>query len=75
MTDIKNFFLRIWYNYRHWRYEQKCLKYFGAKPETIYLPAEDYDALVAKLKEKPDPKAIERFKQILEKVPPWEKEE
>jgi hypothetical protein len=69
---IKNFVMNFWYQYKHWRYERKCLKHFGCKPETIYLPKEDYDALVAKLNETPDPKAIERFRQIMERKAPWD---
>ena len=44
----------------------------GAKPETIVLPKEDYDALVERLNEPPDPKAIERLTEILQKPAPWD---
>lgn len=71
---MKNFFINLWYQYKHWRYERRCLKYFGAKPETIYLPKEDYDALVEQLNKAPDPKAIERFKQIMERKAPWDED-
>lgn len=69
---MKNFFLNLWYNFRHWRYERKCIKYFGAKPETIYISEEAYDELVKRLNETPDPKAIERFRQIMSKKSPWD---
>ncbi len=68
---MKNFFLNLWYNFSHWRYERKCIKYFGAKPETIYISEEAYDELVKRLNESPDPKAIERFRQIISKKSPW----
>ncbi len=69
---MKNFFLNLWYNFRHWRYERKCIKYFGAKPETIYISEEAYDELVRRLNETPDPKSIERFRQIISKKSPWD---
>jgi hypothetical protein len=67
-----HFPLRLWYNYKSWRYEQKCLKYFGSKPEKIVLSAEDYDALVERLNQPPDPKVVERFREILNKKAPWD---
>ena len=69
---MKNFFLSLWYNYKNWRYEQKCLKYFGAKPETIYLSRRDYDELVRQINKPPDPKTVESLKQLLEKRAPWD---
>jgi len=54
---MKNFFLNLWYDYQSWRYERKCIKYFGAKPEKIYLSQRDYDALVEKINN-PDPEQI-----------------
>lgn len=44
----------------------------GAKPEKIVLPAKDFDALVERLNEPPDPKVVERFKQIMSKKAPWD---
>jgi hypothetical protein len=52
-----------------WR-EQRCIKYFGAKPEKIYLSQEDYDALVERLNEKP--KYNENIARVLRRIPPWE---
>jgi len=69
---MKNFFLNLWYRYKHWRYERRCLKYFGCKPETIYLSQRDYDELVRRINEPPDPKAMERFREILRKPAPWD---
>jgi hypothetical protein len=54
--------------------DAKWLEYFGAKPETILLSVEDYDTLVARLNEPPDPKVVERFREIMNKPAPWEEE-
>jgi len=64
--------LSLWYDYKHWRYERRCLKYFGAKPETIYISKEAYDEIQKKLNEPPDPKSIEKIKQLLERRAPWD---
>jgi hypothetical protein len=72
---MKNFFLSLWYNYRHWRYERKCLKYFGAKPETIYVSQEAYDALREAINAPPDPEVQKRFREILNKKALWDEEE
>jgi len=53
-----------------WEFEKFWGK--GAKPEPIVLPKEDYDALVERLNEPPDPKAIERLTEILRKPAPWD---
>jgi hypothetical protein len=52
--------------------DDKWMTYFGAKPEKIYLPAEDYDALVKRLNEPLNPEAIKRFKEIMERRAPWD---
>ena len=44
----------------------------GAEPERIVLPAEDFDALVDRLNEPPDPKVTERFREILNRKAPWD---
>jgi hypothetical protein len=69
---VRNLILSLWYRYKHWRYERKCIKYFGAKPETIYVSKEAYDELVRRINEKPDPEAIKRFREIMNRIPPWE---
>jgi hypothetical protein len=71
---MRNFLLTLWSRYKSWRYERKCIKYFGAKPEKIYLPAEDYDALVKRLNEPPNPEAMKRFKEIMERRTPWDED-
>jgi hypothetical protein len=72
---MRNFLLSLWYKYKSYRYEQKCLKYFGAKPETIYVSQEAYDELVRRINEPPDPKVVERFREILNKKALWDEEE
>ena len=76
---MKNFLLtlwylpsHLWYKYKSWTWERKCIKYFGAKPQKIYLSKEDFDALVERLDQEPDPKATERIKQIMKQVSPWD---
>jgi hypothetical protein len=67
---MKNFLLSLWYKYKSYRYEQKCLKYFGTKPETIYVSQEDYDLLVEKINN-PDPEQIESLRKLLNRRAPW----
>ena len=56
-------------NYK-WEFENFWGK--GAKPETILLSAEDYDTLVECLNEPPDPKVMERFREIMNRKAPWD---
>ncbi len=67
-----NFLLTLWYKYKDWRYERKCIKYFGAKPEKVYVSKEAYDELVRRINEPPDPTVVERLKQIMSKPAPWD---
>jgi hypothetical protein len=53
-----------------WEFETYWGK--GAKAEKIILSPEDYDALVERLNEPPDPKAIEKLTEILQKPAPWD---
>ena len=69
---MKNFFLNLYYKYKSWRYERKCIKYFGAKPEKIYLSQRDYDELVRRINEKPDSKVMERFRELMARRSPWD---
>jgi hypothetical protein len=69
---MKNFLLTLWYKYKNWRYERKCIKYFGAKPEKVYISKEAYDELVRRIKEPPDPAVVERLKEIMTKKAPWD---
>ena len=56
-------------NYQ-WEFEKFWGK--GAKPETIVLPKEDFDALQKRLAEPPDPAIMERFREILNRKTPWD---
>ena len=67
---MKNFLLSLWYKWKEYQYERKCIKYFGAKPETIYVSQEDYDALVERLSQPPDPEQIESLRKILQRKSP-----
>ena len=69
---MRNFFLSLWYKYKSWRYERKCIKYFGAKPETIYVSKEAYDELVRRINAPPDPEVQKRFREILNRRAPWD---
>ena len=53
-----------------WNFEKFWGK--GAKPERILLSAGDYDTLVERLNEPPNPKVVERFREILNKPAPWD---
>jgi hypothetical protein len=68
---MKNFLLSLWYKYKSYRYEQKCLKYFGTKPETIYVSQEDYDTLIEKINN-PDPEQIESLRKLMNRKAPWD---
>lgn len=68
---MKYFILNLWDKFQHWRWERKCIKYFGAKPETIYLSKDDFEALQKRLAEPPDPKVVKRLREIMNKKPPW----
>jgi hypothetical protein len=71
---MRNFLLSLWYRWKTYQYERKCIKYFGAKPETIYLSQRDYDALVEKINN-PDPEQIESLKKLLNRRAPWDDEQ
>ena len=74
IQQIRDLFMSIGARWRHWQYERKCLKYFGAKPETIYLSKENFDTLVRRLNEPPDPETIKRFKELMNRTSPWKNE-
>jgi hypothetical protein len=65
-----NFLWSLLNKFQHWRYERRCIKYFGAKPEKIYLSQRDYDALVEKINT-PDPEQIESLRKLLNRRAPW----
>ena len=62
--------------WEHMEYLYKFEKFWGEgsyPPEKIILSKQNYDALVERLNEPPDPKSIERLTEILRKPAPWEK--
>ena len=67
---MKNFLLTVWYKYKDWRWERKCIKYFGAKPEKIYVSEEDYNELVRRINE--PPKFNQKLYDLMSKKAPWE---
>ena len=71
---MKNFLWSLWYRYKEWRYERKCIKYLGMKPQKMYVSKETYDFLIEKINN-PDPEQIESLKRILNRRAPWEVEE
>ena len=71
---MKNFFLNLWYDYRSWRYKRLCMKHLGMKPTKMYISKEAYDELVRRINEPPDPKVMERFREILNRKAPWDDE-
>lgn len=69
-----NFLRSLWYRYKEWRYERKCLKHLGIKPTKMYVSQEAYDALMEAINKPPDPKVVERLRQIMSKPSPWNEE-
>jgi hypothetical protein len=69
-----NFLLSLWYKYKSWRYERKCIKHLGMKPQKMYVSKETYDFLVEKINN-PDPEQIESLKRILNRRAPWDEKE
>ena len=71
---MRNFILSLWYRYKEWEYERKCIKHLGMKPTKIYLSQDDFDNLQKRLAEPPDPKVVERFREIMNRKSPWNDE-
>jgi hypothetical protein len=67
-----NFILTLLDKFQRWRWERKCIKYFGCKPETIYVSKEAYDELVRRINEPPDPETVEKLKKLLSRRAPWD---
>jgi uncharacterized protein (DUF1778 family) len=51
-----------------------CMKHLGMKPTKMYVSKEAYDELVRRINEPPDPKVMERFREIMNRKSLWEKE-
>ena len=69
-----DFFLNLLYKYRDWRFERKCLRHLGMKPQKMYVSKEQYDALVEIINRPPDPKVQESIRKLLERKAPWDYE-
>ena len=67
---MKNFLWSLWYRYKEWRYERKCIKYLGMKPQKMYVSKETYDFLIEKINN-PDPEQIESLRKLLQRPSPW----
>jgi hypothetical protein len=67
---MKNFLLTLWYRYKEWRFEKKCLKHLGMKPEKVYVSKEAYDFLIEKINN-PDPEQVESLRKLLNRKTPW----
>lgn len=68
------FLLSLWYKFKEWQYERKCIKRLGMKPTKIYLSQKDFEKLQKRLDEPVNEEAIKRFKEIMSKTPPWKDE-
>ena len=70
----KEFWYSINKGYLDTNYKWEFENYWGknAKPETILLSPEDYDALVERINEKPDPEALESIRKLLDRRAPWD---
>jgi hypothetical protein len=71
---MRNFLWSLLIKYKNWSYDRKVMKYFGVKPQKIYLSQEDYDKLAEKLNAPPDPEVQERLRKLFERECPWNKE-
>ena len=67
-TSLNGGWLDMEYKYKFEKFWGK-----GAKPETIVLPKEDFDALVERLNE--PPQYNENLAKLLQRKSPWEEEE
>jgi hypothetical protein len=69
---MKNFLLSIWYRWKEYQYERKCIKHLGMKPQTMYVSKEAYDELVRRINEPPDPEQVEKLRKLLNRKAPWD---
>ena len=71
----KEFWHSLNHGWEHIQYVNEFEKFWGRgsyPPEKIILSQRDFDALVERLNEPPDPKAVERLTEILRKPAPWD---
>lgn len=64
--------MSLWYRYKEWRWERKCIKYFGCKPEKIYISREAFDELQTRLNEPPDLEKVKKLKEFMSRKSPWD---
>lgn len=69
-----NFLWSLWYRYKEWRYERKCLKHLGIKPTKMYVTKEQYDALIKRINAPPDLESMAKIRKVLERKAPWDNE-
>ncbi len=63
------------HGWEHMEYVYKFEEYWGKgsyPPESIVLPEKDFDTLVERLNQPPDPAIIKRFKEIMNRKAPWD---
>jgi hypothetical protein len=68
-----DFWLNLNHGYDHMNYVHKFEEFWGKgsyPPETIVLPAKDFDALVERLNE--PPQYNENLARLLQKKAPWD---
>ena len=72
-----SFWISINRGYVDMEYKYEFEKFWGkgAKVETIVLPKEDYDTLVERLNQPPDPKQIESLRKLMSRKSPWDEEQ
>jgi hypothetical protein len=71
----KEFWFSLNHGWDHMNYVHKFEEYWGKgsyPPEKIILSKENFDALVERLNEPPDPEVMKRLKEIMQKPAPWD---
>jgi len=72
IRGMVNFLLSLWYKYKSWRYERKCIKHLGMKPTKMYVSQEAYDKLIEIINRPPDPEVVEKLKKLMSRKAPWD---
>jgi hypothetical protein len=71
----KEFWHSLNSEWEHLEYVYKFEKYWGEgsyPPEKIILSKQNYDALVDRLNEPPDPEVIKGIRKLLDRKAPWD---
>lgn len=69
-----NFLWSMWYKFQSWRFERKCIKHLGMKPQKVYVTEEQYDALIQAINAPPDSESVAKIRKVLERKAPWDDE-